>query len=104
MADKTKPKKKNPIARAIDGMKEGQQRGAQEEILQHLFDDMYRERKKIYKMNFVRGIFLGFGTVIGGTVVVAIMIWIMSFFINAPVIGDFVREVQESIDQTSSSN
>ena len=104
MTDKKKTGTKNPVAKIIDGLKESQQRGAQEQILQDLFQDMYRQRTKIYKMNFVRGIFLGLGTAIGGTLVVALIIWLLSLFIDAPVIGDFIREVQYSIEQTPPSN
>ena len=103
MAEKKKTSK-NPVKNAIAGLKEDQQRSAQEQILQNLFEDMYKDRGRLYQMSFVKGIFIGLGTVIGGTVVVALLIWIMSFFINAPVIGDFVYEVQKSIEQASSSS
>lgn len=95
---------KNPVARIVAGITTSQQKGAQEQLLQDLFEDMYSQRKKLYKMNFVRGIFLGLGTAIGGTLVVALLIWILSFFINAPVIGEFVEDVQSSINQSKSSN
>lgn len=104
MATASKESKQNPIKKLIGSVKKGQQQSAQEQILQDLFQDMYKHRAKIYKMNFVRGIFLGLGTAIGGTLVVALLIWILSFFINAPVVGDFVRDVQSSINKPKSSN
>lgn len=51
-------------------------------------------------MNFTRGIFFGVGTVIGGTLVVALILWILSHFTNVPGgIGDFVRYVVDIVQQ-----
>jgi hypothetical protein len=59
-------------------IKDGNERGARRQLFEELFNDFYRSRHKVYLMNFVRGIFFGFGSVLGGTVVVAIIIWILS--------------------------
>lgn len=47
--------------------------------------------------SFVRGIFTGLGTVIGATLVVALLLWILSFFGTFPIIGEFFRSVGESL-------
>lgn len=74
--------------------------GARREILEDLFNDMYRDRHKVYVMNFVRGIFFGLGSVLGGTVVVALVVWILSFFVNIPWIGDTVQNTQQKIENS----
>lgn len=51
-------------------------------------------------MNFVRGIFFGLGSVLGGTVVVALIVWAMSFFVNIPWIGDTVQNTQQKIENS----
>jgi hypothetical protein len=47
--------------------------------------------------SFVRGVMLGFGTVIGGTLVVAMLIWLLSFFGGAPVIGEYLQKINNAI-------
>ena len=52
---------------------------AEEAIVEDLFYDFYRNRGKVYKVNFYRGIFFGLGTFLGGTVVVAIVVFILTW-------------------------
>ena len=51
---------------------------ARRSMLQELFNDFNTNRWQIYRLNFVRGIFFGLGSVLGGTIVVAIVVWILS--------------------------
>ena len=70
---------------------------AEEQVLQDLFYDLYRNRGRVYKTNFFRGIFFGLGTFIGGTVVVAIVVfvltWISSHLPTNVTIIDWLLEV-----------
>ena len=67
-------------------------------FLEDLFDDYYRQRYKVYKMNLIRGIFFGLGSVIGGTLVIALLLWLLTFTQNIPFIGEFSEKVQNSIE------
>ena len=78
-------------------LKEGNERGARESLLEDLFYDFNRNRVQIYKMNFVRGIFFGLGSVLGGTVVVAVIVWALGFFVHVPGIGNQIQTVEHSI-------
>lgn len=51
---------------------------AKRQMFEQLFDDFYANRGKVYHVNFVRGIYFGLGSVLGGTVLVAILVWILS--------------------------
>lgn len=75
-----------------------QAKGAQKTMLEELFNDYYIRRRDVYKMNFIRGIFFGFGSVLGGTIVIALALWFFSLFAGFPVIGDLFREAQNSIN------
>ena len=59
-----------------------QEISAEEAVLEDLFHDLYRNRGSIYKMNFFRGIFFGLGTFIGGTIVIALIILVLSWMMN----------------------
>jgi hypothetical protein len=70
---------------------------AEERVLEDLFYDLYRNRGRVYKTNFFRGIFFGLGTFLGGTVVVAIVVliltWISSHLPTNVTIIDWLLEV-----------
>jgi hypothetical protein len=83
------------MSKVTKQLKDSQEQGARRAVLEDLFYDFHSSRAQVYKMNFFRGIFLGFGTVIGGTLVVALLIWILSLLAHVPGgIGDFVRYVE----------
>ena len=69
-------------------------RGAQIGLLEEVFNDIYPSRWAIYKVNFFRGIAFGFGSAIGATVLIFLLIWILNFFVNIPGgIGDFIQSI-----------
>lgn len=60
-------------------------------FLDELFNDVYAKRKRIYTVNFFRGIFFGMGTFIGGTVGIAFIVWALTnFFSDWPVIEKLI--------------
>lgn len=64
--------------------------GARKRVMEELFNDFNRSRMQVYKMNFVRGIMFGAGSVVGGTVVIALLIWILSLLGSIiPPLGEF---------------
>jgi hypothetical protein len=89
---------KQHAKKAVENVKESNERGARSAVIEDLFYDFNRSRVQIYKMNFVRGIFFGLGSVLGGTIVVAILIWILTvvggFF---PPLHDFFNGVTHTI-------
>ena len=77
-----------------------QNRGAQKNILEELFYDIYPNRWEIYRVNFFRGISFGFGSAIGATVLVVIAVMILNLFVNIPGgIGDFVKSIVDAMNQ-----
>ena len=72
--------------------------GARRALLEELFNDLYQSRSRVYRMNFVRGIFFGLGSVLGGTIVVTLIVWGLNLFTDIPGgIGDFVQRIVESM-------
>lgn len=68
------------------------ERDARKGMLEDLFHDFYANRWRIYRVNFVRGLFFGLGSVLGGTVVVAFIVWLLS------VTGSFVPVLNDITD------
>lgn len=70
--------------------------------LEILFASGYINKKKLYLNNFLRGIAFSAGGVIGATLVIGILIWILSVFDNIPVVGPLFEGTRESIQQNGS--
>lgn len=92
-----KPLNPDDKPRGIQSIIDANVKGASRSILEDLFEDYFKHRYRIYQLNFVKGIFLGFGSVIGGTIMVALLIWMLSFFNRLPLIGNFVTTITNSI-------
>ncbi|OYX40837.1 hypothetical protein B7Y94_06055 [Candidatus Saccharibacteria bacterium 32-49-12] len=76
---------------------------ARKKTLEELFYDFNRSKTTIYHMNFVRGLFFGFGTVIGGSLMVALAVWLLSLLVDLPGgIGNFVQYIVDIVRQSSS--
>lgn len=48
--------------------------------------------------NFLGGLFWGFGTVLGATILVAIILFILSKLDTVPIIGDFISRILSQIE------
>ena len=51
-------------------------------VMNDAFEEMYHRRGRVYRVNFVRGVFFGLGTFVGGTIVVALLIIILSWLMS----------------------
>ena len=89
--------KKNIVKKVIDKTKEDNERGARHDLIEELFYDFHQSRKPDYLTNFIRGLFFGFGSVLGGTILVAISVWILSQFVDWPGIGDSLEGVRDTL-------
>lgn len=63
---------------------------AREQLLHDITDDFYNQRKRVYRVNFLRGIFFGLGSALGGTLVLATIAWVLSWFVNWPLVEQIV--------------
>ncbi|NTW62413.1 hypothetical protein HGB25_03340 [Candidatus Saccharibacteria bacterium] len=50
-------------------------------------------------MNFTRGLFFGFGTVLGGTVLIALLVWILGQFVSFPGIGENISQLIDALQK-----
>ena len=66
-----------------------------------LYETGYLDKKTAYKQTFIKGILGGLGGVIGATVMVAILLWVLSLFNEIPLIGQVTNSIQHSIQADS---
>ena len=72
--------------------------------LEILFATQHINKKKLYIENAVRGIFFGAGGVLGATILIAILLWVLSLFDQIPLIGPLFENTRETIERGSTLN
>jgi hypothetical protein len=70
---------------------------AVEEALVKDYVELLHNTKRQAWSSFVRGIFMGLGSVIGATVVVAILIWILHTLGGVPGVGQYLQGAGQTI-------
>lgn len=95
-------KKLKEVAKKIKtNVRQNNERSARQSVLEDLFYDFNRSRAEVYKMNFIRGLFLGAGTLIGGTVIIALLVWILSLLSNIiPPLDNLFDGVTSSLESS----
>lgn len=70
------------------------ERGARAAVIENLFYDFNQKRSRVYLTNFFRGVFFGVGSVLGGTVVIALLVSALNLFADIPGgIGSFIKDI-----------
>ena len=85
------------VKKAYKAVKADQLKTAPRAVLEDLFEDYYNHRNQLYWMNLFRGIFFGFGSVIGGTLVVALLLWLLSVLHYVPFLNSVVDAAKHSL-------
>jgi hypothetical protein len=89
------------VKKVVQKVKKDNEVSARRAILEDLFYDFHKSRKEVYGMNFVRGVFFGVGSVLGGTIVIAIVVWLLSLLTDIPGgIGDFIQYVVDTVQNS----
>lgn len=98
MAQKSESSEKSKESKKVNAAEAASRRA----LFEELFYDVYRSRTRIYRVNFFRGIFFGFGTLLGGTVLVAILVALLSQFVDwFPIIGDYIQQIIDSMERSN---
>jgi hypothetical protein len=52
---------------------------------------------RIVWTNFVAGIFRGLGAIIGASMFIAFLIWILTLFVDAPLVGEYAKNIKDTV-------
>ncbi len=96
-----KPVKSTSVAKKVKNfVKQENEKGARHKLIEELFYDFHSARRQVYAMNFVRGLFFGFGSVLGATLLVALLVWMLGLFGGVfPALADFINNLTETMQQ-----
>ena len=67
-------------------------------MLQNIYETGYIDRNQFYKMSFIKGVVTGLGGVVGATIVVGLLVWLLSILNYTP-----LRPLTERIEDTVKS-
>jgi hypothetical protein len=87
------------VKKVAKKLADDQVKGTPRAVLEDLFEDYYKHRKELYWMNLIRGIFFGFGSVVGGTLVVALLLWLLSALQYVPFLDGITSAAQQSLER-----
>lgn len=72
--------------------------------LELLFASGYISRKRLYWENFMRGIFFAVGTIVGITIGVGALVWVLSLFDQIPLIGPVIENITDQINSAKTGS
>lgn len=67
--------------------------------LEDFYEASYADLKKVLTFSFLKGVAAGLGVVIGGTLVVALLLWMLSQLGHLPFVGDISKAAEQSIQE-----
>lgn len=57
-----------------------------------------KDHRKQYKIAFIKGLLSGFGGVVGATLLVAVLLWVLSLFDQLPLLGRLVDSITATLN------
>lgn len=69
-------------------------------MLVNIYESGYLNTNQTFKNAFLKGVVGGVGGVIGATLIVAILIWILSLFRQVPLLGPVFNNVKDTIQKS----
>lgn len=65
--------------------------------LAELFNELRPNHKALYRTSFLRGAAGGLGSIVGATVGIALLLWLLSLFSEVPILGHFLTSVRHTL-------
>ena len=71
------------------------------QMLVNMHELGYVDKRRTLGFAFIKGISTGFGVFLGGTVLIAILLWVLGFFDEVPLLKDFIDSIEATVDTSS---
>lgn len=65
--------------------------------IEAMYDTVNPDRHALYRTALLKGIMGGVGGVLGATIVIALLIWLLSLFDSIPLVGPFLESVRHTL-------
>ena len=72
---------------------------AVERIIRKDYIELALNKRRLLAVSLLRGLAIGFGSVLGATILVGLVLWVLSLFDTAPVIGEWINDIRQTIEQ-----
>jgi hypothetical protein len=69
--------------------------------LEYFFEMSHPRWARVIKYSFIKGLATGFGLFLGGTIVVALLLWILSLVGQVPFLEKIAESVREALDKSN---
>ncbi len=67
-------------------------------MLISIYESGYLNRNQTYKMSFIKGVLGGLGGVLGATIVLGLLLWILSLFSDLPIVGRLIDNLNNTVN------
>lgn len=72
-------------------------------MMEDIVASSYASKKRFLTYSFLKGILYGLGIFIGGTIVVALLIWILTQFNSVPILSPFIEKILNIINTSGAT-
>ena len=69
------------------------------QMLTNIYESGYIDRNQAYKMSFVKGLLSGLGGVIGATLVLGLLLWIVSLLGQVPLLDRITDNITDTVNR-----
>lgn len=70
-------------------------------MLESLYEGGHANRRRIYRISFLKGIASGFGGVLGATILIAFLLWALTLFKQVPFLGPLADRVEKTVNNNN---
>ncbi len=69
--------------------------------LEYFFEMSHPKWGRVVKYAFIKGTATGFGVFLGGTLLIALLLWLLNILGQLPFLDEISRSVQDSLDRSN---
>ncbi len=67
-------------------------------IFTPILESGYLNKRRMYGLSFMRGLFFGLGSILGGTLLIGLVVWFLTFFEEVPFLGELAHRINGTLN------